>query len=79
MKMNQFEKGREYERLYDSMRLHLVFGYGCIFGSMLFLVGYIFNIFIQDYVNAVCYLLLLFFGFFSLYLGYSEKKELKDE
>ena len=71
---NEFNKGREYERKQDSMRFHFFLGYGCVIGSIIFSVGYFFN---PTKTNIYTSLLILLFGLLSLYLAYSEKKELK--
>lgn len=70
----EFNKGREYEKLEHSMRFHLFFGYGCLIGGIIFLVpGVIFSNWSGISIGGFISLL----GGLSLYLGYSEKKELK--
>jgi len=71
---NKFELGREYERKDSNKRLYLFLGYGTIIWSILFSIGYYFT---PTKSNMYTSLFLLFFGLFFLYVGYSEKKELK--
>lgn len=71
--MDKFDKGREYERLESSKSLHLFMGWGLlIFGLILLVVG----IWSPEERFSSIFLLILF-GLASLYIGYSEKKQLK--
>lgn len=65
-----FEKGREYERLIESKRFHLFFGWGCIIGGIVFMIPRILS-FIS--------LFLIILGGVSLYLGYQERRELNEK
>lgn len=66
-KETAFERGREYESLRHSTFFYLFLGYGCTIGSILFS-------FTHQISGSI---FLLIFGLASLYVGYCNKKELK--
>ncbi|CAK0756637.1 hypothetical protein CCP1ISM_60012 [Azospirillaceae bacterium] len=75
MKSKEFEKGREYESLSHSALQHKFLGFGCLFFSiLLFFVSF----FRSQKDNYLTVIFLLGVGIISLYLGFSEAKELKE-
>jgi hypothetical protein len=72
---NNFEKGREYERLYSSKRFHLFFGWSCTVAGIIFIIP---KLLFVNYSFISVPITLIILGGLSLYLGYSERKELKE-
>jgi hypothetical protein len=65
----QFDKGREYERLRRDSSRNLWLGYGLLLYPILMIFG--------KHFDLTSFILLIVLGLFCLYVGYSEKKELK--
>lgn len=72
---NEFDKGREFERLKENMRWYLWLGYGSIIYLVIFVLAELSNHSINNIYTIIA---LFLFGNANLYLGYSAKKELKE-
>lgn len=72
--VSKFEKGMRYEKLRANSFFHKFLGWACIVLSpilSLFSLGIL-------KIRFVCDLFLFIFGLLSLYLGYSEAKEMRE-